>query len=114
MPPGARHPPSAAVGTLCSGPSGEGGWCEGGLARLGHGISRTGAQSGARALMMRSRCTRRRGPAHPPRQPGVGGGDGFQMGAALSSTLSDSVWAPVGRQRRPLPRLSASLVLADT
>lgn len=31
----------------CSGPGGEGGWCEGGLAWLENGISRAGAQSRA-------------------------------------------------------------------
>lgn len=97
----------------CSGPGGEGGWCEGGLAWLENGISRAGAQSRACALM-RNRCTQSPGPAHTPLQPGVGGGNGFQMGSAPSSTLSDSVWVPPGQGCSPPPWLSAPLVLVDT
>lgn len=57
------NPPPAAPGTLFRS-QWEGGWCEGGLARLGNGISRAGARAIA-PVLMRNRCTQSRGPRPP-------------------------------------------------
>lgn len=62
---------------------------------------------------MKNRCTES-GPCPSSSAAQDVGGDGFQMGSALSGTLRDLVWVPVGPDCRPPPWLSAPLVLVDT